>query len=83
MQTVVETPAYLAIADRLFSEQERADIVALVAACPECGDLIGERRISKSSGCTQRHGEKRRGAGCVYLAQPAISGFSNYGFPQE
>ncbi len=28
VQTVVETPTYLAIANRLFSEEERADIVA-------------------------------------------------------
>ena len=27
VQTVVETPTYLAIANKLFSEQERADIV--------------------------------------------------------
>ena len=32
VQTVVETPTYLAIANKLFSEEERADIVALVAA---------------------------------------------------
>src|ERR1700746_3075690 len=48
-QTVVETPTYLAIANKLFSEEERADIVALVAAEPECGDLIrgtgGFRRV--------------------------------------
>ena len=40
VQTVVETPTYLAVANKLFSEEERADIVALVAADPECGDLI-------------------------------------------
>ncbi|MGA9384304.1 MAG: type II toxin-antitoxin system RelE/ParE family toxin, partial [Candidatus Sulfotelmatobacter sp.] len=40
VQTVVETPTYLAIADNLFGEEERVDIVALVAADPECGDLI-------------------------------------------
>jgi hypothetical protein len=40
VQTVVETPTYLAIANKLFSEEERADIVALVAADPECGDVI-------------------------------------------
>jgi hypothetical protein len=40
VQTVVETPTYLAIASKLFSEEERGDIVALVAANPECGDLI-------------------------------------------
>jgi hypothetical protein len=36
----VETPTYLAIANKLFSEEESADIVALVTADPECGDLI-------------------------------------------
>jgi hypothetical protein len=40
VQTVVETPTYLAIANKLFSEEERADIVALVAVDPECGDVI-------------------------------------------
>ena len=43
MQTVVETPTYLAIANKLFSEEERADIVALVAADPECGTWSAER----------------------------------------
>jgi len=40
VQTVVEMPTYLAIANRLFSAAEGTDIVALVAADPECGDLI-------------------------------------------
>jgi hypothetical protein len=40
VQTVVETPTYLAIANKLFSAAERADIVAQVAADPECRDLI-------------------------------------------
>ncbi len=40
VQTVVETPSYLATANKLFSEEERADVVALVAADPKCGDVI-------------------------------------------
>ena len=40
VQTVVETPTYLAVAGKLFSEQERADIVALLAGDPECGEVI-------------------------------------------
>jgi hypothetical protein len=43
MQTVVETPSYLKAADNLFSEEERAAIVAMVSANPECGDLMGKR----------------------------------------
>jgi hypothetical protein len=37
MHTVVETPTYLAAAEALFSEAERAEIVTMVAADPECG----------------------------------------------
>jgi hypothetical protein len=36
VQAVVETPTYFAIANKLFSEEEPADIVALIAADPEC-----------------------------------------------
>jgi hypothetical protein len=64
VQTVVETPTYLAIANKLFSEEERADIVALVAADPECGDVIrgtggfrkvrvARRGMGKSGGVTK------------------------------
>jgi hypothetical protein len=35
VQRVVETPTYLAIANELLGEEERADIVALVAADPK------------------------------------------------
>ena len=88
VQTVVETPTYLAVANKLFSEEERADIVARVAADPECGELItdpwnGNGRISKGPGRTPRNGEKRWGPGCVYLAQREISGFSYCGFSEE
>ena len=40
MHTVVETPGYLRDAEGLFSEEERAAIIEMVAADPECGDLI-------------------------------------------
>jgi hypothetical protein len=84
VQTVVETPTYLAIANKLFSEEERANIVALVAADPESWRRdTGNGRISKGSGRTPGNGEKWWGPGCVYLAQPEISGFSYYGFSQE
>ena len=79
VQTVVETPTYLAVANKLFSEEERADIVALVAADPECGDPW-DGRISKGPGCTQGNGKKWRGPGCVYLAQRNIPAFSDHSF---
>ena len=83
VQTVVETPTYLAIANKLFSEEERADIVALVAADPECGDVIRGTRISKGPRCTQRDGKEWRSESCTYLAQRKISSFSHHGFSEE
>jgi len=40
MQTVMETPSYLADAERLFSPDERAAIVDRLAAGPRCGVVI-------------------------------------------
>jgi len=40
MQTVVETPGYLKAAEAIFSEAERMGIVAMVAADPECGEVM-------------------------------------------
>jgi hypothetical protein len=42
MHTVVETPAYLAHAERLFTPEERTEIVNRVAGDPECGVVIRE-----------------------------------------
>ena len=39
-QTIVETPSYIALAGKLFSERERDNIVAMVAENPECGDVM-------------------------------------------
>ena len=67
MQTVVETPTYFATANQLFSEEERADIVALVAAEPECGDLIrGTGGFRKVRVARQGMG-KSGGARVVYI----------------
>ena len=67
VQTVVETPTYLAIASKLFSEEERADIVAMLAADPECGDLIrgtgGFRKVRVARKGTGKSG----GARVVYI----------------
>jgi hypothetical protein len=67
VQTVVETPTYLAIANKLFSEKERADIVALVAADPGCGDVIrGTGGFRKVRVARQGMG-KGGGARVVYI----------------
>jgi hypothetical protein len=83
VQTVVETPTYLAFANKLFNEQERADIVALVAADPECGDVIRGMGGFRKVRIARKGMGKSGGARCVYLAQRQISSFSNCGFFEE
>ena len=50
MQVVVETPPYLAVAERLFTVEERATIVDRVAADPRCGVVIPDPAASASYG---------------------------------
>lgn len=67
MQTVVETPSYLKAAEGIFSAEEREEIVAMVSATPECGDIIqgtgGFRKVRVG-----RSGMgKRGGARVIYI----------------
>jgi hypothetical protein len=69
MQIVVETPGYLKAAGSIFSEVERDQIVAMVAANPECGDVIqgtgGFRKVRVA-----RSGMgKRGGARMIYIVR--------------
>ena len=41
LQTVVETPAYLAAAKRILSEAERIHVVDIVAESPVAGSSLG------------------------------------------
>ncbi len=67
VQTVVETPTYLAMANKLFSEEERADIVALVAADPECGDVIRGTGGFRKVRVARKGMGKSGGARVVYI----------------
>ena len=67
MQTVVEMPSYLKASEAIFTEAEREEIVAMVAANPECGEVIqgtgGFRKVRVS-----RSGMgKRGGARVIYI----------------
>ncbi len=65
--SVIETPTYLADATKLLTEEERAAIVDLVAAAPECGDLIqGGSGIRKVRVPVAGRG-KRGGARVIYF----------------
>jgi len=67
MQTVVETPPYLADAERLFTIEERTAIVEIVAADPFCGVVIpgsgGIRKVRVGFGGRGKSG----GARVIYL----------------
>ena len=67
MQTVVETPTYLADAERLFSSDERKAIVDRLAAEPTCGVVIpgggGIRKVRFGFGTRGKSG----GARIIYL----------------
>jgi hypothetical protein len=67
VQTVVEMPGYLKVAEAIFSEAERQRIVSMVAADPECGEVMqgtgGFRKVRVG-----RSGMgKRGGARVVYM----------------
>src|SRR5437868_15007230 len=67
MQTVVETPTYLADAERLFSPDERKAIVDRLASDPTCGVVVpgggGIRKVRFGFGARGKSG----GARIVYL----------------
>jgi len=67
MHTVVETPSYLADAERLFSLEERMAIVDRLAADPTCGVVIpgsgGVRKVRFGFGARGKSG----GARIIYL----------------
>lgn len=67
MQTVVETPTYLADAERLFSPDERKAIVDRLAADPTCGVVMsgtgGIRKVRFGFGARGKSG----GARIIYM----------------
>jgi len=66
-QTVVETPSYIALAGKLFSEAERDKIVAMVAANPECGDVMSGTGGFRKVRVPRQGMGKSGGARVVYI----------------
>lgn len=76
MQTVVETPTFLADADRLFTAEERDTLIETIAADPLCGVLVpgtgGLRKVRFGFGGRG----KRGGARVIYFfAGPTLPVF--------
>ena len=67
MQTVVETPSYLRAAGAIFTEAERENIVATVAANPECGEVIAGTGGFRKVRVARSGMGKRGGARLIYI----------------
>jgi hypothetical protein len=67
MRTVVETPQYLRASEAIFTEAERADIVAMLAADPECGDVMEGTGGFRKARVGRGGMGKRGGARVVYI----------------
>ena len=67
MQTVVETPPYLAVAERLLGEDERAAIVDAVANDPRCGVVVPGTGGGRKLRVAASGRGKRGGARVIYL----------------
>jgi hypothetical protein len=49
LHSVVETAEFLARASRLMSDEERAQVVEVLARNPECGDIFREQVVCERS----------------------------------
>lgn len=66
-QTVVETPSYLALARKLFSERDRENIVAMVAEDPEVCDVMSGTGGFRKVRVAREGMGKSGGARVVYI----------------
>lgn len=69
MQTVVETPGYLKAAEAIFSKAELERIVTMVAADPECGEIIQGTGGFRKVRIARSGMGKRGGARLIYIAR--------------
>ena len=84
MQTVVEMPSYLRAAGAIFTESERQDIVSMVAADPDCGEVMqGTGGFRKIRVGPWRHWETRRRACRLYRPQRGFSRLPRHGVSEE
>jgi hypothetical protein len=70
---IVETPTYLSAAEKLFSEEERADIILRGAANPECGEVM-KRTVGFRKFRVARGGKGRSSGGGVAYIQRDTTG---------
>lgn len=83
METVVETPGYLTLARKLFRQEERNDIVNLLAADPEAGDVMEGTGGFRKLRVAREGGEKRRCSCGLYFPDFSIPGLLDHSFSEE
>jgi hypothetical protein len=69
MQTVVEMPAYLKVAEDIFTVAEREEIVAMMASDPHCGSLIPGTGGFRKVRVARTGMGKRGGARLIYIVR--------------
>ena len=74
METVVETPGYLAAASKLLSPEERDNVVTLLAGDPKAGEVMRGTGGFRKLRVARRGMGKRGGLRVVYI-------FRHSGFP--
>lgn len=67
MRTVVETPGYLRAAEVVFDADERERIVRILAADPECGEIIPGTGGFRKIRVARKGMGKRGGARLIYI----------------
>jgi hypothetical protein len=67
VQTVVETPGYLKVAEAIFSEAERESIVSMVAMDPDCGEVMQGTGGFRKERVGRSGMGKRGGARVIYI----------------
>jgi hypothetical protein len=67
VQAVVETPGYLKAAESIFTEAERERIVTMVAADPECGEVMQGTGGFRKVRVARAGMGKRGGARVIYI----------------
>ncbi len=67
VHTVVETPQYIKASESIFTQYERADIVDMVAADPECGDVMEGTGGFRKARVGRAGMGKRGGARVIYI----------------
>ena len=67
MQTVIETPTFSKLADKIWTEDERLDFVSFIAKNPKSGDVIPNAEGARKVRWGVKGSGKRGGTRIIYF----------------